>query len=123
MAKKSSTTSGKYSDLEFINHEFAPNEVRQLESLDLEVEFPLSVVFELVSEGYKFTSAYDERNNCFRASLIDQRPDGQRHVCLSGRGSTAADAWYALAFRHFVLSQEDWSFFRAPDVKSGGRFG
>lgn len=108
------------SNIRFINHNFTPEERRRIETLDVLNECPFSLALVTVETGYRFTLSYNERNKCYTASFTDNRPDSMDfNRCLSGRGSTATDAWISLAARHFILADGDWSYFE--DNPSGNR--
>jgi hypothetical protein len=110
--KRGKEKKGNAVEFRFINHSFSVEDVRWLEAADLGVEFPLASAFDLVAEGYKLGFSADAKNHTFVCSLTD-RSEGSVffNACLTGRGATPLDAWYALAYRHFQLSQEDWKFF------------
>lgn len=71
-----------------------------------------SVVF----EGIKYSIGIDQKNACFIASLTDKSPESKFYNhCLTGRGSTPADARVSLLYRHLVLAEGDWSFFSGAE--------
>lgn len=116
MAKKSSGSAGvkKKSDLyggfSFITVRLSEDDKAWLDAADCADEFPLSQLFSLAEEGYKFSLKEDAKNNTFVASLADIREGSDSHRrILSGRGSTALNAWFALAYRHNVILSGDWS--------------
>jgi hypothetical protein len=118
MAKQPSNRKAKTSakspepKFRFLNYTLTKEDLDELRSLDLEAEFPRTLVDELVLEGYKFSLSHDARNATFVASITDRAPSSAfQNACLTGRGSTPATAWYSLAYRHFVLATDDWSFF------------
>lgn len=108
----------------FINYTLSKQDGEWLESADLETEFPLSLVCELATEGYKFSVSFDGKNQCYLASLTD-RDEGSPfyNSCLTGRGSTPVDAFHALLYRHLVLSERDWSFFGDTGNRTTGKYG
>lgn len=129
MSKKVGTKNGKAGtpgkpDFRFINYALSKDDVLRLSSLDLETEFPSGQLDELVMEGYKYSLAYDDKHACCIASLVDRAPGSPyENCCLTGRGSTPANARYALLYRHLVLSQGDWSFFDPAEGNSNPDFG
>jgi hypothetical protein len=109
---KSNGTAPATPKFRFVNYTLNKEDLERLKSLDLDTEFPLELSLDLVMEGYKFSLAYHEQNSTYTASITDRVPGGAfENACLTGRGATALNAWHALAYRHFALSQEDWSFF------------
>jgi hypothetical protein len=112
--KRSKGTSGSGSGLSrdywFINVQLGKDDKEQLQNSDLTTEFPLSSILALADEGYKFSIKKDEHNQTYVASLSDSR-DGSDTFggILTGRGATGLNAWYALAYRHFVILESDWA--------------
>jgi hypothetical protein len=108
----------------FINYSLSTKDLDKLRSLDMETEFPYRVIDELVMEGYKFSLSYDDKNACCVASITDRQPASSFYnACLSGRGSTPANAFAALLYRHLVLAETDWSFFGESDTTGSSDFG
>lgn len=119
--KKERTSEAKF---RFINYHLSKKDEEWLEAADLDTEFDFSLVRGLVEEGYKFSLSNDERNHTFVASITDRQEGSPFYnACLTGRGSTPLDAWYALAYRHLVLAQMDWSFFGDGSNGPAARFG
>lgn len=103
-------------EFKFINVRLSSDDKAWLAAADLQIEFPLLSVLELVSQGYKFSLNEDIRNSSFVASLTDTREDSATHrSILTGRGATAINAWYALAYRHFHLLAGDWTTVASED--------
>lgn len=112
-AKRKSNDFGGYS---FFNVGLSADDKAWLAEADCAVEFPLSEIINMVSEGYKFSIREDEKNSTFVASLADLRPESPSYkVIMSGRGSTAVNAWYALAYRHMVLLVDGWGDTKAQE--------
>lgn len=108
----------------FVNHTLTAADKEWLDAADLAAEFPASSVDELVTSGYKFGLSHDQKHNTFVASLTDREPTSPFfNACLTGRGSTPADARYAVLYRHLQLASGDWSVFDTGDGGSPGRFG
>lgn len=122
--KKSTGESRNVPKFRFINHSLTKADVEQLESLDLDVELPYERAFDAVLEGLRFSLSFDPKNHCFVASFTDKLENSPfENSCLSGRGSTPLDAWYSLAYRHYILAQEDWTFFGDDQSTESNRFG
>ena len=104
----------------FINHRLGSIDQERLQALDCAVEFPPVAIFDLATAGYKFSLTYDEKNQSFLCSLADinQESPFYQHI-LTGRGSTAINAWFALAYRHFLLCEGDWSAIHNPHSDAG----
>lgn len=112
-SKGSNGTKGKldlYGGFSFITLRLSSDDKAWLEAADCPNEFPPAQIFDLAMEGYKFTIKEDQKNNTFVASLADVREGSETYKrILSGRGSTPLNAWHALAYRHTVVLQGDWS--------------
>lgn len=99
-------------EFRFIDHDLTVEEKDELRALDLDTELSPMMVFDLVDAGFTVKLAPDKKGGGVRCHLMDSDVDGSGDTfCLSGRGSQAVNAWYAVAFRHYVLAQEDWSVF------------
>lgn len=97
------------SDYRFVNVRLSSDDKARMAETDLELEFPISSILDLVAEGYKFSLKEDGKNSTFVASLTDVREESPTSkAILTGRGSTALNAWYALAYRHIVLLPDGW---------------
>lgn len=123
-AKKAGSSDGRFSDYRFINIHLVKADVEWLEKADCEAEFPLSRIFGLVQSGYKFSLNEDAKNLSFVASITDVRESSpsSKHI-LTGRGATPIDAWFALAYRHFVLAEGDWTNIMSEASGDSSRFG
>lgn len=122
--KSRKSKNGTSKEFRFINHDLDSKDKEWLEACDLDTEFPLTSLSDLVEAGYKFSLSNDVRNNTFVASITD-RDEGSAfyNACLTGRGATPVDAWYSLCYRHLVLAQGDWAFFSEPGKRGTSRFG
>jgi len=110
-------------DFRFINHSLSKKDADWLAAAELDTEFPLASVSDLVTAGYKFSLSLDARNHSFVASITDREAGSDFHnACLTGRGATPLDAWYSLCYRHLVLAQGDWSFFSESGDEPPARF-
>lgn len=121
MAKKGSSngrSSAGYPDIRFIKLPLRSSDKQFLrEVLDPEVEYPPGRIEDLVCEGYKFSLSYDQKNSTFIASITDKSSDSDFHnCCLSARGSTPANARYALLYKHDTLCGGYWGEY-VPDEK------
>lgn len=65
--------------------------------------------FDLVSEGYKLSISRDTKNDCYIASLSDNREGSRtRGYVLSARGASINIALCALSFKHNIVLSEGW---------------
>lgn len=107
---KQSSKSAFGSDYRFVNVRLSSDDKARMAETDLAIEFPLGTVLDIVAEGYKFSLKEDEKNSTFVASFTDVRPDSPAFKSiLTGRGSTALNAWYSLAYRHTVILVDGWA--------------
>lgn len=96
-------------DYRFVNVRLSADDKARLAETDLAIEFPLATILDLVAEGYKFSLKEDTKNGTFVASFTDTREGAPTYrAILTGRGSTSLNAWYALAYRHFVMLPDGW---------------
>lgn len=123
-AKKGSSNDRSFSDYKFINVHLVKADTEWLEKADLSHELGIERVLGLVQEGYKFSLNEDPKNLSFVASLTDKRPGSPsaNHI-LTGRGATPIDAWYALAYRHYMLAEADWTNIMSEASGDSSRFG
>jgi hypothetical protein len=120
--KQKGTPNGK-PDFRFINYDLSKADKEWLASADLDAEYPLALVCDLVAEGYKFGLSFDDRNQSYVASLTDRSESSTFYnSCLTGRGATALDAWCSLAYRHLHLAQGDWTMFNQSGNREPSRF-
>ena len=116
MARKGSKRTGSAkgkpdfgADYRFVNVRLSSDDKARMADLHLDVEFPLSTILDIVAEGYKFSVKEDSKNQTYVASLTDGREDSPAYrAILTGRGSSALNAWYSLAYRHIVLLPDGW---------------
>jgi hypothetical protein len=100
---------GSMPDTVFLRVPLSENDKEWLEKADCRLEFPPDLLFSLVATGYKVSLAPDAKNNCFIATLTDKVPNSPTfNCCISSRGSSPVNAWYALAYRHFQKLGETW---------------
>lgn len=126
MPKKASTTdaSKNFTAFRFINLHLDKTDKAWLAENASFDKFGLDLQFDLVATGFKFSLNYDAGHNTYIASLTDVGETSPTKGCvLTGRGSTAADAWFSLAYKHFVLAKEDWQTIAATTEKGADRFG
>lgn len=122
MARKKKT-SLPLADYVFINMHLVSDEVKELLSMIETDEFPIEYVWNLVDEGFKVSFSYDELNDSYIASMTDKRPDSNSFgVILTGRGDSALNAWYSLAYKHFVKLNQDWTDIQTKAAKRDKRF-
>lgn len=116
MARKRNKSTGRSTDksdfggdYRFVNVRLSADDKARLAETELAIEFPLAAILDLVAEGYKFSLKEDTKNSTFVASITDTREDtGTYRAILTGRGSTSLNAWYALAYRHFIMLPDGW---------------
>jgi hypothetical protein len=74
-----------------------------------------SIVERVVGQGYRVGIQYDERNDCYSASLTNRGgPSAFRNACITARGG---DAWTAVGRvigLHVAIADEDWTFLEQP---------
>lgn len=118
-SERSQKKRANYGGFSFVIVRLSATDKDWLASANCADEFPITQVFDLAQEGYKFSLKEDTKNNTFIASLADIREKSPTEKkILSGRGSTANNAWYALAYRHNILCQGDWSGFTEDEANS-----
>lgn len=107
----------------FINHNLVKADEEWLEAAELETEFPLALMLELALEGYKVSIGLDSKNATYVASITDRAEGGAFYnACLTGRGGSPLDAWYAVAYRHFKVAEGDWSVLDFGERETPRRF-
>ena len=107
--RKKREGNGKEPEFRFINYNLTTADAGNLEAMQVDVEFPVELMFALVHEGYKVSISLDARNNCCVASITDKRAgSGFFNCCITGRGGTPIDAWVSVAYRHFVVGDDGW---------------
>ena len=121
--KSKGQSNAKSQGYKFINYRLSAQDERNLEAMDVAVEFPLTLALDLVAEGFKLSINSDPKNHSYVASLSDTNPSSAfyQHI-LTGRGSTPIDAWIALAYRHYVAAEQDWSNICVVDGSDSRRF-
>lgn len=112
-------TSGGFKPAQFIDVPIDSDGARELQALVEADEFPLELQISLQSDGYRISAGKDKRSDGYRCSLI-RDSEGDTYM-LSGWGSTPINAWFALAYKHFVLLGGEWE--NAKPVASSGDFG
>jgi hypothetical protein len=119
--RKSKSDEQKKPAFRFLKSDLSKSEKEQLWAMDTEAEFPLNGILDLVLEGYSVRISRDEYHQCFTASLVDTSKGSPfENTCLTGRGAAPADAWHSLAYRHFHLAEEDWTYFVRDDTPDRG---
>jgi hypothetical protein len=108
----------------FINYRLDDDDKAWLAACDLTTEFPLERLFGLAQEGYKISISPPRDNRSAIVSLVDVEPTSPFYNhALSGFGATVIDAWYSLAYRHFVKAAGNWSAFPQTSDTDVSRFG
>jgi hypothetical protein len=73
----------------------------------------------LAFEGFKYSLSPDAKNSSFIASITDKSPESRFYnSCLSGRGSSPANARISLLYRHVVLAEGNWEFFGSSNQRN-----
>jgi len=102
----------------YINYELTAKDKERLEALIPEDEVTLEDIYGLVTSGYKFSLSEDEKHKRFVAALTDKSPDSAFwNQCLTGSGASAADATFALLYKHRYACDGDWANF-PPTVEN-----
>lgn len=124
MAKKSvKPDRGHFGGYRFLSVYLSEVDAERLEALVSNDEIGIGYLFDLVHEGYKFSCNEDAKNSSFVASLTDTRPGSVAHKCiLTGRGSTATDACYALVYKHHYILEGDWTGLVGEKTDTPSRF-
>lgn len=108
----------------FINYSLDAAEQEDLRGMDLAVEYPESLLEDLMVAGYKFSMTYDQKNTGFICSMIDTSEDSPYwNCCISGRGSTLQNARASVLYRHLTVAQEIWGVLDKSDPKTSSDFG
>lgn len=122
--KKNDTSKGNFSGYRFISYDLNQADKEWLATHDVIGQFPLSLIDDLVLDGFKVSFSEDAKNNSFIASATDKRESSShRGAILTGRGSTTINAWISLCYRHYILSECDWGFFDASSQGLSDEFG
>lgn len=122
--KSRSAKGNSYTPVEFLRVYLGADDKLWLEEHELATDLPYDAVFALVSQGYKVSFAPDRHHNRAICSIIDKRPGSEtENCCISGSGADAIDAWYAVAYRHYVLLGEDWSAVNRDGDGDTSKFG
>lgn len=104
----------------FLDYTLTTKDKEWLQTADLSLEFPPSRWDGLLETSYKYSQSYDYRNHTYIASLTDREPKSPTYgYTLSGRGISPALARYSLAYRHWILCGEDWTFFLRDNPDAG----
>lgn len=107
--KKPKSKSNAMPAFQFVSSRLNSDDEAWLAQADLGAEFPLELVVREVQMGYKFSIREHKQGEQFVATLSDVREDSENYQrALSGWGATALDAWYALAYRHFIKHSDGW---------------
>jgi len=68
---------------------------------------------DVISEGFKYSLAWDDENEAFVATLTGQGVVGSEdRYCLTARGGTMESATALLVFKDQVLLGKDWGRYR-----------
>lgn len=119
MAKKGSRNGvSSLQGFSFVDVRLSGTDKQWLAAADLDKEFPIEMLFDLVSQQYKASLTFDSKNSSFIVSITDKATDSQsKNSVLSGRGSTLLNAWYSLAYKHFRVLDGEW---QNADSSGGG---
>ncbi len=67
-------------------------------------------LLDIIPEGYKLSISYDDKTDCFIASLTAGAGTGANAGwCLTGRSSGFDGAVVSLAYKHFTKLSRDWT--------------
>jgi hypothetical protein len=122
--KSGSTKSGgSFPETIWANVSLSSKEVDHCRTLVDNEKLVTDQVWDCVATGLKFSLNRDDAHACFVASFTRKPTDTRTHqVILTGRGSTATDAVYALLYKHLVVTEgawEDQSFPQQGDLLFG----
>lgn len=120
-SRNGSSTLGGY---KFINVPLSSDDKSRLEDMLAQRSFPIDQILDLVQQGYKVSLSHDSKNSSFICSITDSDENSPAYKCiLTGRGSSALNAWYAVCYRHMVLLKGDWTSNVPDDNATPSLFG
>lgn len=126
MRKKGTSSDGNnsFGGYKFLNVSLGVSDKERLSQATFGESYPIDGCTSLLLEGYKLSFSYDSKNHSFICSLTDNVQDSAffKHI-LTGRGSSAVNAWLSVCYKHYVLAEQDWSAIAAPNMESYGDFG
>lgn len=108
----------------FVNVTLSSDDKKRLADCVAANRYPLALVGDLVSAGYKVSFSLDSKNNSYICSISDTREDSPfyKHI-LSGRGANALNSWYAVCYKHIAMADGDWSVVAEVGTNGGADFG
>lgn len=83
---------------------------------------PLEYLTAFVDGDFTYSLLYDEANQAYIARLFWVDPEGKKSYMLTAFHSGTAEATLLLAYKHFVILDEDW-LREKDDTYNGMEFG
>lgn len=101
-------TSSGFKPAQFVNINLAPDQIATIKASGWDTHRLDTSLDALLSDGFKCTVRFDNRNQCYAAWLVP--PDGHKWagLILSGRGSTPTKAMKQLLFIHYIVLDRNW---------------
>jgi hypothetical protein len=110
MAGKTKKDDKRPWEVEFIQVELDKSQKEMLKKWDTEGVQTISIIERLVFDGYKLSIWGDKTHDCCGATITSPRgTDDSRPKCLSGRGPDIVAALRAVAYKHHIILEGDWS--------------
>ncbi len=97
-----------FAPAKFVNITLSKEQLSAVKAESWDMSMTDNVLNKLLSDGYKVTMRYDDRNDCFACWLIPSAGSENAGYILAGRGSTPSKAIKQLAFLHFKVFDEVW---------------
>lgn len=93
----------------FIQYELTKEDVAVLKREFVPKFETAAAIISLVSDGYKITFKWDDRNDCASVFLFPPPNDKTKSgLVLTGRGSTANSALIEVCFKHWTCFDTNW---------------
>lgn len=96
------------SDSEFINRELDTQEVAAYRQWRLDPEEVIARWTEMLEEGYRVNTKYDDYGSCCAAFVIPDAESVNNGYILAGRGGNAYRALSEAIFKHYVVFKGQW---------------
>lgn len=126
MAKRGSTSTAanSFGGYKFINISLGQAEKEELEELLSRSVFDLSLVFDLVQDGFKVSFSEDPEHHSFICSFTDTRKGSptEKYI-LTGRGSSPVASFYAAYYKHVSVAGGNWVQYIERDNTKSSTFG
>lgn len=97
-------------EVDFIQVELSKEQKDALKKWDVKLETTIDSLDRLIVDGFKLSVSFDRVHDCAIASLTSPKNDnGDRQQCLVARGPNYLGALRAIAFKHHVVLEGEWS--------------